>query len=89
MKHSVDMAYTAQVEKMMSWYNEHGGIIMPGSLTEIIPTDIADTNTDVDFLSTLYESEDMNYHAKLVVLPKKLTPHLAPRTDDNRHTRAH
>ena len=56
----------------MCVYNKHGGVIMPGSITEILPANITDTNTDVDFLSTLDVSEDMNYQGKLERVTKRI-----------------
>ena len=46
---------------------------MPGTITETLPANVTNTDTAVDFLSTLDVSEDMNYQGEVGRVTKRTT----------------
>jgi len=59
-KHSVRDEYTAQADEMMALHNDHGGIILVGTLESVIPNDLFEEPSDSYFTSTLSKSKDIN-----------------------------
>ena len=52
---------------MMSSYNEQSGIIFPGTLTQTILAEKLWEDTDVEFISTLHESEVINNQSNITL----------------------
>ena len=65
-RHSVDPEYTAQANRMMMWYLEQGGIILRGSISDIIPATLLTEDNDADFVNSLDVSIDTNKNSSLV-----------------------
>lgn len=59
-RHSVRDEYTAQADEMMAWHNDHGDIMLIGTLDGVIPNDLFEEPSDSYFIFTLNKSKDTN-----------------------------
>ena len=59
-RHSKRDEYTSQADEIMTWYNEHGGIILRDSLDTVIPVDLLEDSSDENFCGTIETSDDIN-----------------------------